>query len=348
MLTSADPFANPFGASVSVSGDTAVVGASSTDGAGAAYVFVRTGTRWTQQAVFSGSGGEPLGCVRRIRIGVRRHDLRGREGGEDGVSGPEAGAVHVFVRAGASWTEQARLLASDSAAFAGFGGSVSVSGDTAVVGAPRAGSAYAFVRSGATWTEQQKLVTQDAGAAYYTGASVSVFGDTAVVGGPTSGASLGAAGTVYVFARSGTSWAEQPKVTASDGAPYDEFGASVSVFGDTLVVGAPRADANAGAAYVFARHGATWTEQEKLSASAPDVTASDHFGQSVSVSGDTVVVGAPDDDGPLAYSRGLGLRLHALGSGLEHAEARRVQCGPQRPLRHLGLGLRGHDRRGGA
>jgi len=302
-LMSADPFANPFGASVSVSGDTAVVGASSTDGAGAAYVFVRTGTSWTQQAVFSGSGGDHWDAFG-ASVSVSGDTIFVGARGENSAGGPEAGAVHVFVRAGTSWTEQARLLASDAAASDGFGGSVSVSGDTAVVGAPGAGAAYAFVRSGATWTEQQKLVTQDAGAAYYTGASVSVFGDTAVVGGPHSGASLGAAGTVYVFARSGTSWAEQPKVTASDGAPYDEFGASVSVFGDTLVVGAPRAAATAGAAYVFARHAAPWTEQAKLSASAPDVTAGDHFGQSVSVAGDTVVVGAPDDDRPLAYSGG--------------------------------------------
>ncbi len=305
-LMTADPFAYPFGASVSVSGDTAVVGASATDGAGAAYVFVRTGTSWTQQARFNGSGGNNEDAFGGS-VSASGDTILVGAGRENGTSGPEAGAVHVFVRGGTSWTEQAKLIASDAAAFDGFGGSVSISGDTAVVGAPSAvastGAAYVFVRSGTTWTEQQKLVTQDTGA-YHSGTSVSVFGDTAVVGGPSSGASLGAAGTVFVYARSGTTWAEQPKVTASDAAAYDEFGASVSLFEDTLVVGAPRADAAAGAAYAFARVGTTWTEQEKLSAPASDVTASDHFGQSVSVSGDTVVVGAPDDDRPLAYSGG--------------------------------------------
>jgi hypothetical protein len=102
-----------------------------------------------------------------------------------------------------------------------------------------------------------------------------------------------------VFTRSGTTWTEQQELTASDAAEHDHFGSSVSVDGDTIVVGADGNDDGgiySGSAYVFIRSGTTWTEQQKLTAS--DATAGDHFGRSVSVDGDTIVVGAYlDDDG---------------------------------------------------
>ena len=106
-----------------------------------------------------------------------------------------------------------------------------------------------------------------------------------------------ASGSAYVFVRSGTTWTEQQKLTASDGAASDWFGFSVSISGDIAIVGAYKDDSGQGSTYVFVRSGTTWTEQQKLTAS--DGAASDSFGRSVSISGDTAIIGAfgDDDDG---------------------------------------------------
>src|SRR6185295_9812360 len=174
------------------------------------------------------------------------------------------------VRSGTTWTEQQKLLASDASSNDLFGVSVSVSGDTVVVGAYRnnnpggvgAGAAYVLVRSGTTWTEQQKLLASDAAVNLCFGYSVSVSGDTVAVRAYVDYNAGGVdAGAAYVFARSGTNWTEQQKLLASDAAASDWFGYSVSVSGDTVVSGAWLADAvggvDAGAAYVFVRSGTT-------------------------------------------------------------------------------------------
>jgi hypothetical protein len=212
----------------------------------------------------------------------------------------------VFVRSGTSWTEQAKLTASDAAADDDLGISVGLSGDTAVVGAyfddhpgaMDAGSAYVFHRSGTNWTEQAKLTAIGAAALDYFGYSVSLSGDTALVGAYSDDHAGGtSAGSAYVFARSGTAWTEQAKLTASDAAANEAFGISVSISGDTIVVGADGDDqalgTNVGSAYMFSRSGTRWTEQAKLTAS--DGAAFDYFGR-VSLSGDSVLVGASQDD----------------------------------------------------
>ncbi|GAB3999627.1 hypothetical protein GCM10028807_50400 [Spirosoma daeguense] len=123
------------------------------------------------------------------------------------------------------------------------------------------------------------------------GYSVSISGDYAIVGARGNASERGAA---YVFARTGTVWLQQAKLTASDGASGDEFGSSVSIDGNYAAVGAPGDDAARGAAYMFFRSGSTWTQQSKLTASSG--VADDYFGGSVSVSGNYVVVGAEQDE----------------------------------------------------
>ena len=163
--------------------------------------------------------------------------------------------------------EQAKLTASDAAATDFFGFSVAVSGDTIVVGAylddapaSQSGSAYVFVRSGSTWNEQAKLTASDAAVADRFGVSVAVSGDTAAVGATHDDHSGGlTVGSAYVFLRSGTSWSEQAKLTASDGKAFEQFGNSVALSGDTAVVGAYQdsheGGGGAGSAYVFLRSG---------------------------------------------------------------------------------------------
>ncbi|MBN1206352.1 MAG: DUF11 domain-containing protein [Myxococcaceae bacterium] len=316
-LTASDAAAEDyFGASVAVSGDTAIVGAIHDDTAagpeaGSAYVFVRSGTTWSEQAKLSASdtaAGDNFGfsvalCGDTAIISAPHHDP---------AAIPEAGSAYVFVRSGTTWSQQAKLTASDAAIEDIFGWVVALSGDTAVVSAPNddtaagpeAGSAYVFVRSGTTWSQQAKLTASDAAAGDYFGASVALSGDTAVVSAPYDDTYTGSA---YVFVRSGTAWSEQAQLTASDAAAEDNFGWSVALSGDTAVVGARHHDTaagpEAGSAYVFVRSGTTWSEQAQLTAS--DTAAGDLFGYSVALSGDTAVVGAPFHDtaaGPEAGS----------------------------------------------
>ena len=198
-----------------------------------------------------------------------------------------------------TWTQAAKALASDGQASDEFGMSVDIDGDYAIVGAigdddkgTDAGAAYVFVRSGTTWTEQAKLTANDGAAGDYFGMSVSIDGDYALIGAYWEDQRGTNAGAAYVFVRSGTSWSQQAKITASDGAAYDDFGWSVSIDGDYAVVGSYIN--SSGSAYIFVRSGTSWTQQAKLLAS--DGAAYDYFGYSVFISGGTALVGAYKDD----------------------------------------------------
>ncbi|NOT02614.1 MAG: hypothetical protein HOP29_18565 [Phycisphaerales bacterium] len=206
--------------------------------------------------------------------------------------------------------EEQKLIAADIDANDEFGRSVSVSGDTAVVGAyghdvagSVFGSAYVYLRSGGVWTQQHNLTALDAETGDGLGVSVSVSDETAVVGAWDDDDAGTSSGSAYVFVRAGAVWTQQQKLTASDAAAGDLFGVSVSVSGDTAVVGAygdDDAGLVSGSAYVYVRCGEAWIQQQKLTAS--DGAASDFFGISVCVSGDTAVVGAELDDGAVSDS----------------------------------------------
>ena len=235
---------------------------------------------------------------------------------QDNDAGSDSGSAYVFERdqGGAdNWGEVTKLTASDAAANDFFGFSVSVSGDTVVVGALNnaaagnaAGSAYVFERDqgGAdNWGEVTQLTASDAAIGDEFGVSVSVSGDTLVVGAFAADGVGSDSGSAYVFERGlggPDNWGEVTKLTASDAADGDIFGARVSVNGDSLVVGAPQDDdagGDSGSAYVFLRDLGgpdAWGELADLTAS--DGAAGDRFGISVSVSGDTLVVGADQDD----------------------------------------------------
>jgi FG-GAP repeat/RTX calcium-binding nonapeptide repeat (4 copies) len=295
-----------FGSSVALSGDTALVGALADDSptgvnAGSAYVFVRNGTTWTEQAhlvASDGEGGDQFGQAVSVAGDIA---LIGAYG-DDTSAGVDAGSAYVFVRNGTTWTEQAHLVASDGAEGNSFGLAVAIAGETALVGATplddshagtNAGSAYVFVRSGTTWTEQAHLVASDGEGGDQFGRSVAVAGDTALIGAYRDETTAGTdTGSAYVFVRSGTTWIEQAHLVASDGAEGDRLGRSVAVAGHTALIGAPADDTpagpNTGSAYVFVRSGSTWTEQAHL---IPSDEAGG-FG-SVAVAGDTALIGDP-------------------------------------------------------
>ena len=202
------------------------------------------------------------------------------------------------------WLEQTKILALDGITGDNFGISVSIDGDTAIIGAPGdddngqwSGSAYIFECNGTHWTQTEKLTPKD-GAEYEDfGISVSIDGDTAIIGAYEDNDNGQWSGSAYIFQKHGDSWLQQAKLTANDGENFDFFGISVSIDGDTAIIGAPGDDDNgqwSGSAYIFECNGTHWTQTEKLTAKNGEEV--DNFGVSVSIDGDTAIIGAPGDD----------------------------------------------------
>lgn len=286
-----------FGNSVALDGNTAVIGAVGNQFVravpGAAYVFTRSGGEWKQQQKLTASDGV-AGDLFGVSVAVS---------GNTAVIGADnktinahtgQGAVYVFVRNSGVWGQHRRLTDS-GVENEHFGSSVAVSGDTAVVGAPRKnfseyqgpggpfydGAAIVFVRSGGVWSEQQELTEQGG---TFLGFSVALDGNTVVIGGyfPASGY-----GSAYAFVRSGLVWTEQPGLKG--------FGSSVSVHGDTAVVGSvPPATGKLGdgSATLFFRFNGYWYGQPLAPPEGASLSAQNNFGISVSTNGDTAVVAA--------------------------------------------------------
>jgi hypothetical protein len=263
-LTASDGAAgDQFGMSVSIKGDYAIVGALADDQyTGSAYIFRRGDPNWMQQQKLTASDGRPsddFGISVSINgdyavVGAFRGD--GNE--------VDCGSAYIFKSSGPNdpnWVEQAKLTASDGAAQDYFGVSVAISADYAVVGAfwdddlgENSGSAYVFKREGDSWIQQQKLTAADGAEWNEFGYSVSISGDYILVGAKSGDGNEAWSGAVYAFKRSGDTWTQQAKLTASDGSLGDEFGVSVSTSGDSAIVGAWGDNPNgsySGSAYVF-------------------------------------------------------------------------------------------------
>ena len=299
-----------FGFVVAVDGDTAVIGAWGDDDngpfSGSAYVFTRTSGVWTEQQKLTASDGEDFDLFGFLVAVDGDTVVVGALTDDD--NGDSAGAVYVFTHDAGVWTEQQKLTASDGASMDFFGNSIAVDGNTMLIAADGGGVldgpgfVYVFTRSAGIWTEQQKLSPSDGGVNDEFGLSVSVDGSTAVIGSHWHDAVGEDSGAAYVFALSAGVWTEQQKLTPSDAAAIDEFGESVAVDGDTVVVSAWLDDDNgdnSGSIYVFTRSAGVWTERLKLLAS--DGRAEDHLGYfrpGLQLSGSTVVAGAPQDTTP--------------------------------------------------
>jgi hypothetical protein len=279
--------------------------------AGSAYVFVRSGGAWVQEAKLTGAPAAALDYFGNS-VAVDGDTLIVGAYSDSYAGHTDAGSVYVFVRAPAVWTQQAKLTGADGSSWDYFGGSVALDGDTVVIGASLddhtgvsdAGSAYVFVRSGGVWAQTAKLTAADAARSDWFGYSVALSGDTAVIGAPYEDDAGGPqSGAAYVFVRADGVWTQAAKLTASDAAASDYFGYSVALDGDITVIGAYGDDhsgaSDAGAVYVFARPPDGWldmNETAKLTAASPAAGAL--FGCSVGVKGNTVIVGAEGDDQP--------------------------------------------------
>ncbi|WP_052671829.1 FG-GAP repeat protein [Photobacterium leiognathi] len=372
-----------FGSSIALSsdGNTLAVGAprEDSDGAGvnsseqannnandsgAVYLFRYSGTTWTQQAYIKASNpgsGDNFGISialssdgNTLVVGAHREDSDG-----SGVNSSEqannnandSGAVYLFRYSGTSWTQQVYIKASNSDAGDLFGASVALSsdGNTLAVGAVQessngtgvdsgaqanndedfSGAVYLFRYSGTTWTQQAYIKASNAEYFDYFGASVALSsdGNTLAVGalfessdgaGVNSGAQANNnaynSGAVYLFRYSGTTWAQQAYIKASNSDDEDIFGISVSLSsdGNTLAVGALNEDSDgagvnsgaqannnadsSGAVYLFRYSGAIWAQQAYIKASNPELD--DNFGSKVVLSsdGNTLAVGASGED----------------------------------------------------
>ena len=346
----------------------------SADYSGAVYVFTRSGTAWTQQAYVKASNtaaGDQFGEIvslsgdgNTLAVGTRLEDSNatGINGNQTDNSANGAGAVYVFTRSGTVWSQQAYVKASNTEAMDWFGWAASLSGDGnyLAVGATRessvsagvnrdqtnnlagsAGAVYVYKRTGNTWAQQAyvKSCNPTVGQEYGFAVSLSFYGNTLAVGAPSEDSSsiniynhrgcfvntnASNAGAVYVITRSGTAWSQQAYIKASNTDGFDWFGWTVSLSGDgdTLAVTAPREGSGAigfngsqtdnstngaGAMYVFMRSGSTWSQQAYVKSSnteandglgGPPVILSGDYGETVSLSGDgmTLAVGTLNED----------------------------------------------------
>lgn len=312
---------NNFGTAVAVAGETIVIGAGQESGrargvngdqsdigeisSGAAYVFVRNGTNWSQQAYLKSSNtrensyfGKAVGVSGETIIAGAEGEAsatRGINNDPGDYSAENAGAGYIFVRIGSTWTQQAYLKASNTEEFYGpdyFGHAVAIAGDTVVVGA---------------WGEDST--------------ATGINGDETATRAQESGAA-------YVFVRSGANWTQQAYLKASNTGADDKFGRAVAISGDTIVVGAPDEDsaatgvngdqssnglARSGAAYVFVRSGTAWSQQAYLKAS--NTGTFDRFGWAVGIAGETLVVGAPNEDSAATGPNGNQADNSELDSG---------------------------------
>ena len=358
--------ADSFGAAVAISGDTIVIGAdfeassatgvngdqsdNSAANSGAVYVFVRSGSTWSQQAYIKASntddndgfGGSVAIDGDTIVVGAfhESSNATGVNGNQTNNLASGSGAAYVFKRTNTTWSQQAYLKASNTEINDGFGFSVAISGDTIVVGADsedsgatgvngnqsdnsvgNSGAAYVFTRSGSTWSQQAYLKASNPDIADGFGLATAVSGDTILIGtyledsnatginGNQNDNTASQSGAVYVFFRSGTTWSQQAYLKASNTDANDKFGDALTIDGETAVIGARGEGSNAtgvngdqsnnslsgaGAVYVFVRNGSTWSQQAYLKASNPN--SSDSFGGAVAILGDTLVVGASSED----------------------------------------------------
>jgi FG-GAP repeat len=287
-----------FGGSVSLDGDTALIGAVGEDPSGSAYIFIRSSMTWIQQAkLVPSDGGDDIAFGFSVSL-FGDTALIGAPGGAWITN--YSGSAYVFIRNGTTWTEQAKLVASDGVNLDNFGSSVALYADSALIGAclnNQSGSVYVFTRTDTTWTQLTKLTPSDGFNGESFGESVALGSNTALIGAVMDDDNGFCSGSAYVFTLTGTTWTEQAKLIASDGATMDFFGNSVSISGDTVLIGDVCDNdngENSGSAYIFFRTGSTWIQQAKLLPS--DGTVWDYFSYSISIQGNTALIGAIYDD----------------------------------------------------
>jgi hypothetical protein len=304
-----------YGKGVAILGDLALIGHADNR---TVYATARTGTTWSsQQAIpYTESPAYALGsCIAMTTIGTRTVAIAGAPE-YNGAYGSQGAAIVFTINPlapGAAWGEAGFLTASDAAYQDIFGASVAISGSSAIIGAPLSdsaaggatGSAYVFTGNGfgSGWTQQVKLVASDAQAFDHFGSSVAISGDTAAVGAPNRApGSIRGSGAVYIFTRTGGTWSQFARI--DPGQTDGNFGASVALQNDRLVIGSPLGSlpsdpSDTGYIALYERPAGSgiagaWTLTSRF---VPPVAVSgDSVGAAVVLGGTRIVLGAPTDD----------------------------------------------------
>ena len=322
-LTSSDN-GEGFGTSVAINQNVIVVGAANTSnfdrqsaGPGAAYVFVKPASGWTdatETAKLTASDGQP-GDAFGDAVSISGPTIAvGAFFAPDSSGNSFAGKAYVFVRPSNGWSgnlnETAKLTASDSQLLNYMGASIAVSGNTVVAGSfghnNFQGTAYVFVAPSGVWTsttQTAELTASDGRGSDDFGFSSSISGNTVLVGAVNALAGRGAA---YIFVKPSSGWTnmtQTAELRAPGAVPGDGFGQSAAISGNLAVVGAPGTTVGSnqfqGAAYVYAKPSGGWTNSSKGSElTAADGAAFDNLGVSSSISASTAVAGAPKSSTP--------------------------------------------------
>jgi hypothetical protein len=288
--------------SVALSEIRAVVG-----GEGSVSVYRFNGSQWQKEAELTtgaGATGSEFGNAvsmseRVIAVGANDNDFR---------YSPQSGFVSIYRLNGSNWVEEAKLAASSGKGYDGFGSSVCVNRNVAIVGAwgtEPGGMAYVYRFTGSLWKEEAKLTASDANAGDQFGRAVAVSGDVAIVGAPFDDENIANAGSAYIFRYNGSSWRQEAKLSFKGTTPSTGayFGSAIAVDQNVAIIGAPfynfgdvfgndDSDSVPGTAYVYRWDGTVWREQKILTAS--DGTSDNRFGAAVSISGRLAIVGAPN------------------------------------------------------
>jgi len=296
-----------FGSAVAVSGDYAIIGACYDDengeNSGSAYIFHNNGETWEQYQKITASDGQTNDF---FAITVT---ISGDYAFVNSLWGNNyAGKVYVFYNDAGTWTETSILIASDGEAEDFFGTSMSISGDYAIIGAygnddsgSESGSAYIFYNDEGIWTETTKLTAFDGNENDRFGISVGIYDDYAIIGADGSANNSGTnSGTAYIFYNNLGNWEQTQQIESLDAVLGDQFGTSVSMSGEYAAIGADyKSDDGtwSGAAYVFHDNSGIWEQNTKLTAS--DAGTQKHFGNSIEIAGDILIVGS---NGNIAFT----------------------------------------------
>ncbi len=301
-----------FGQAVATNGETVFVGALGDNevstSAGAVYVYRKVGGVWTFEDRLLASDAETFDNFGRSLAITGSTLVVGAEGDDTACPADpfcNSGAAYVFEEIGGTWTEDDKLVPSDTEEGDFFGRVVAIDNTTIVVGAEEedsggsnAGAAYVFENNGGVWMEEDKLLADDGAADDNFGSGVAVAGTTVVIGSRRDDDGGNASGSAYVFDQIGGLWTQSQKLTASDASIADNFGSAVSMQASTIVVGAPSDDHGgfngAGSVYRIILTGSTWIQEQKLITA--DSRDSQNFGNAVALDGDELAIGAFGDD----------------------------------------------------
>jgi hypothetical protein len=288
-ITASDATAGDFfGTAVGISGNYAIIGASGKKTTeGAAYIFGRSGTTWTEIAKLDRPASSKY-FGNSVAI----------SGDTVIVGNYQVKEAYAFVRSGAKWPLQQKLVPKDGTEIDSFGEAVAISGDTAIIGAGHfcnpgttsKAAAYFFTRTGTVWTEQQKVADTDPTNNDCFGSAVSLSGDWAIIGAGGYDKPAENTGTAYIYERSGSVWSLRQQLKNPDDDDGDIFGNNVALSGKYAIISSPFASSNIGAAFIYSCTDMGWIMEKKIAGSTVSATPN-YFGDTVAIDGPYVIVG---------------------------------------------------------